>query len=117
MTQVQWTHCEGGHCTLTALNLDHPHFTGREGVYVIWRGGTNPAVVRLGQGNIKDRIGKHRLDREILKHGATGTLHVTWADVPTSLRNGIERFLANTLRPLVGDAFPLAQPVPVNLPW
>lgn len=117
MAQLNWVHCEGGYCNLESLNLDHPHFNGREGVYVIWRGGQNPAVVRLGQGVIKDRIGKHRLDSKILQHKGTDRLYVTWAETTAGLRDGIEKFLANTLRPIVGDAFPLAQPIAVNLPW
>jgi hypothetical protein len=32
-------------------------------------------------------------------------------------RNGVERYLANTLRPIVGSAFPDVPPIEVNLPW
>lgn len=114
---LSWTHCEGGYCDLINLNLEHGHFNGKEGVYVIWRSGQNPAVVRLGQGIVKDRLGKHRVDPAILRQKGDGKLHATWAEVPTYQRDGVEKFLANALNPIVGDAFPQATPIPVNLPW
>lgn len=110
-------HCEGGYCDLEQLNLEHPHFNGKEGVYVIWRSGQNPATVRLGQGIVKDRLGKHRTDQAILRQRGTGKLHATWAEVSSLYRDGVERYLANKLNPIVGDAFPQAQPIAVNLPW
>jgi hypothetical protein len=66
---------------------------------------------------IKDRLSAHRNDKEILAHKANGTLHVTWAEVPAAYRNGVERYLADLLDPLVGDAFPDVRPIAVNSPW
>lgn len=35
---VNWERCQGGvWCILVTLNLDHAHFNGLEGVYMIWR--------------------------------------------------------------------------------
>jgi hypothetical protein len=39
------------------------------------------------------------------------------ANVAPPLRDGIERYLAETLKPKVGEAFPQAPPIAVNLPW
>ena len=59
--QLNWTMCQGNvWCKLNSVNLEHEHFKNMQGVYVIWHGGTNPAVVDIGQGNIKDRIAEHR---------------------------------------------------------
>lgn len=51
-------------------------------------------------------------------------LFVTWARIHPSERDGVERYLAETLRPLVGTRHPNAAPIyvveppiPVNLPW
>lgn len=87
------------------------------GVYVIWHGGSNPWTVRVGQGDIAARLGSHGNDPAILAHVAKGDLFVTWAAVPAHQLDGVERFLADSLRPLVGDRHPAVLPVPVNLPW
>jgi hypothetical protein len=86
-----------------------------QGVYVIWRGGDAPAFVRVGQGDIKSRLEAHRQDSVITRHGATAPLMVTWASVPATHRDGVERYLADRYRPLVGDAFPNVTPIQVNL--
>lgn len=83
-----------------------------QGVYVIWQ--ANGPVVRVGQGNIRDRLAAHRQDEDINRYAS---LHVTWAPVSVFHRGGVERYLANVLRPVVGEAFPNVTPTPVLLPW
>jgi hypothetical protein len=87
------------------------------GVYVIWHGGQTPRVVRVGQGRINERIGAHRNDTAICAYRTSGPLLVTWAIVPPLHLDGVERFLANRLNPLIGDRHPDVAPVAVNLPW
>ena len=87
------------------------------GVYVIWHGGPTPWTVRVGQGAIADRLGAHRGDRLITTHATKGGLWVTWAAVPAQHLDGVERYLADQLRPLVGDRHPAVVPIVVNLPW
>jgi hypothetical protein len=87
------------------------------GVYVIWHGGQTPRVVRVGQGDIADRIAAHRGDQQILAYRSYGGLGITWAAVPAYALDGVERYLADQLKPLVGDRFPNVVPVPANLPW
>jgi hypothetical protein len=88
------------------------------GVYIIWHGGQNPRVVYVGQGDVKARLTAHRGDRRILAYRTSGLLMVTWAEVSLAAdRNGIERYLANRLSPLVGDSHPDVNPIEVNLPW
>lgn len=94
------------------VDLSHPHFDNMEGVYVIWQEGG--PVVRVGQGIIRNRLTAHRNDKTITAHLP---LRVTWASVGTYYRDGVERYLANILKPVVGDAFPDVTPVPVSLPW
>lgn len=115
MTSVTWTKCKDDvWCNLIRVNLE-PVAT--SGVYIIWHGGDDPQVVRVGQGNIADRLGDHRNDLDILDYSSRGGLFVTWAVVPAGQRDGVERFLADQLSPLVGEVFPDAEPVAVNLPW
>ncbi|MCC7004487.1 hypothetical protein IT397_01030 [Candidatus Nomurabacteria bacterium] len=83
-----------------------------EGVYIIWQG--NGPVIRVGQGIIRDRLSAHRRDTAIT---AYQNLYVTWAPVSAIYRNGVERYLANILKPRVGDAFPNVNPIPAFLPW
>ena len=88
------------------------------GVYVIWHDGQPSWTVRLGQGDVADRIGAHRRDPRVLAYRSYGAgLFVTWASVQAPYLDGVERYLADQLRPLVGDAFPNAKPIPVNMPW
>ena len=117
MLQLTWGKCEGGEwCPFQTVNLNSPHFDNLEGVYIIWHGGQSPATVRVGQGVIRDRIQAHRNDPAILAYAQYG-LFVTWANVAPPFRDGIERYLAETLGPKVGAAFPQAPPIQVNLPW
>jgi len=87
-----------------------------EGVYIIWHAGPNPATVRVGQGVIKDRLSFHRNDPEILAYKNFG-LFATWASVSNENCDGVERYLAESLKPKVGTQFPDVYPIEVNLPW
>ena len=117
MTPLTWNKCDGTNwCSFERVNLSHKHFTGMAGVYVIWYGGQTPKTVRLGQGNIADRIAAHRQDQQITKYSTHG-LYVAWAKVPAAQHGGIEAYLADQLSPLVGDRFPDVTRIPVNLPW
>jgi hypothetical protein len=98
---------------LKTVNLDG---VTAQGVYMIWHGGNPSRVVRVGQGDIPQRLKAHRLDPAILDYERFG-LYVTWAAVPVAQRDGVERFLANAWRPLVGDTFPQGVPIAVNSPW
>ena len=114
---VNWIKCqESNWCPFLTLNLDHGHFVGLNGVYVIWHGGMNPSTVYVGKGQIADRIRAHRNSDDILKFSYLG-LFVTWAQVSPSQQGGVERFLADHLNPKVGRAHPQATPIPVNFPW
>lgn len=111
--QSTWQKCLGDVWgPFTTVDLSHTHFNNMEGVYVIWQ--ANGPVVRVGQGIIRDRLSAHRRDSAITVYE---NLYVTWAPVSTLHRDGVERYLANTLKPKVGDAFPNANPIPVALPW
>lgn len=111
--QLAWQKCLGDVWgPLLTVDLSHSHFNSMEGVYIIWQG--NGPVIRVGQGIIRDRLSAHRRDTAIT---AYQNLYVTWAPVSATYRNGVERYLANILKPRVGDAFPNVNPIPAFLPW
>ncbi len=99
--------------------LDTSTITATQGVYIIWHGGDEPDTLRVGQAYfqpIADVLDRHRDDSEINAFKEHG-LYVTWAEVAEpELLDGIERYLGDTLQPLLGKR-PSADPVAVNLPW
>ena len=112
---LTWIKCQGnGWCSLERVNLEGIGNTA--GVYVIWHGGQTPRYVRIGQGNIKERLSAHRNDKQIMAYRSHGDLFVTWAAVPAHQHDGVEAFLAQACSPIVGDKFPDRQPISVNLP-
>jgi hypothetical protein len=104
----------GAWLSFERVNLTNVDTTG---VYVIWHGGQTPRTVRVGQGDIADRLLAHRGDQQVLAYRSYGGLYVTWAAVSYAEIDGVERYLADQLRPLVGDRFPNVRAIPVNLPW
>ncbi len=93
----------------------------QQGVYILWypesdRQGFQVAYV--GQGVIKNRIHHHRGNWSRIRDLIIPRyLRLTWAIVPCrKCRDGIERFLAEVLRPKVGEVWPQALPIKVNLP-
>lgn len=108
--QIQWVKCQTeAWCTLSRVNLSTVR---AEGVYVIWKPGSK--AVRVGQGDIADRLSTHRADPLIMRHGQD--LLVTWAAVDQAYRDGVERYLGEQYSPLECDRFPAAAPIAVNLP-
>jgi hypothetical protein len=98
--QTKWYKCgtDSHYCSLVDLDLS----TVKEsGVYIIWHAGNPSRVVRIGQGDVAERLGVHRKDREILAYATHGILRATWADLPVHQWDGVERYLANTWPPLV----------------
>jgi len=84
------------------------------GVYSIWHDGNPSRTVYVGQGDIKSRLLAHRSNPKITKYSAYGTLRVTWAELSAAQVDGVERYLADMLLPLVGEAHPDVLPIPVN---
>lgn len=116
MMEIIWKTCgnDGHWCNFKNLTL--PLTGNPSGVYIIWCERNPSRAVRIGQGNISDRLEKHRSNLAILKLGKNRTLRVTWAAVRESQRDGVERYLADQYNPILGDTFPDVAPIPVNLP-
>lgn len=88
------------------------------GVYVIWHGGTNPRVVRVGQGALAERFAQHRNSSRLMWYATQGKLLTTWAEVSSaSHRDGIETYLTQLFSPLLADRLPNVSPIPVRSPF
>jgi hypothetical protein len=98
--------------SLSHVSLPNMH---EFGVYVIWVPGRLKPAIRVGQGFIAERLTSHRRNPMIVSHGRP-FLHVTWAQAPQNMTDGIERYLGDTLRPIESERFPDCTPIPVNLP-
>ena len=115
--QLKWVKCQGDvWCRLDAVNLAHAHFKNMYGVYVIWHGGANSHVVYVGQGNIRERLSRHRTDPEVQAFKGLN-LYATWAAVASAERNGVEKYLADKWGPRVGAGHPDVPWLEVNSPW
>ena len=89
-----------------------------QGVYIIWHGGDAPAVVRVGSGNIGQKLKEHYNNMIIRRYEKRGQLMVTWAEVESHLSiSGIENYLIELCRPIVSDIRPEAEPLPVRSPF
>ena len=90
---ISWLKCQGSvWCYLDSVNITHKHFDKLEGIYLIWHGGKNARVVKIGQGLIRNKIKKFRTDSEVLKYKKFN-LYVTWAKVEREQRWNIEVFM------------------------
>ncbi len=117
MQQLKWIKCKGEvWCPFHTVNLDHEHFNGLEGVFIIWHGGTQAHTVMVGQGNIRERFTALRNDSRIQSFSSLG-IFATWASVSPGNRDGVQTHLTTRLAPLVQDKPSFASPVDVNLPW
>jgi hypothetical protein len=114
---LEWFKCFGDNwCDLLEINLDNNHFNEMRGVYIIWCEGKKPAVLRVGQGNIREHLLWHKNDYVLAAFRQYG-LYATWTKVQELECSGVERYLGETLKPVIGSRLPEAVPIKVNLPW
>lgn len=114
---INWNKCQGKvWCKLNTVDLNSSHFINRNGVYIIWHGGVKAATVTVGHGKIKDAILLARSDYNIQQY-SINTLYATWADVVTHQQLEVERYLINTLNPLIVPPNFINSQIIVNLPW
>ncbi len=116
---MEWMKCMGDRwCDLFDVVLESNHFDKLEGVYIIWYWHKNyfPCAVRVGQGNIRERLLQEKQRPAVLALKDYDLL-VTWASVEKSQRDGVERYLGETLAPIIKRLLPKASPIRVMLPW
>lgn len=117
LCRLEWFRCFGDKwCDLFEIDLDHSHFDGRTGVYVIWYGDKKPTVLKVGQGILRDCLNEDKKDYVLAAYRQYG-LYVTWAKVMEYDCAGVEKYLGEVLKPVVGNRLPDVHPIRVNLPW
>ncbi|NNE56906.1 MAG: hypothetical protein HKN36_02260 [Hellea sp.] len=100
---------------LSNMDLTNLHATG---VYIIWHGGNNPRIVRIGQGNIAARLAAHRLNHQIMRFAEDGPMMVTWAEISDQARrDGIEAYLVRQFTPLIKDQISHVLPIAASSPF
>jgi hypothetical protein len=100
---------------LLKLNLESKYFIDKKGVYVIWYVSSPSKAVRVGSGNIAERLKEHRANAEITKYSSFGPLKVTWAIVGEESIKGVETYLGRKYSPIIGGTFPSTTEISVNL--
>lgn len=114
---VHWFKCKSSYwCKFETFNLGS---VDEHGVYVI--GYKKPdaysiCTVYVGQGDVAARLADHRSDSRITSYRDRGALYTTWAEVQVHDRDGVERYVADKLKPLAGSLHPDVDPIAVNLP-
>ena len=114
---VYWVkNTAGDYIDLLRLNLDAPYFnTPQRGVFVIWHTGVRKApVIRVGQGDIRERLRALRSDPLITMYSTQGQLKVSWVIVDEDKLDGVEAFLYDHYKPLVGERKQGIVSIPVN---
>ena len=116
---MEWMKCLGDRwCNLFDVMLESNHFDELDGVYIIWYWHKKylPCVVRVGQGSIREKLLQER-QRPAMLALKDYDLLVTWVSVEESQRDGIEKYLGETLTPIIKRLLPEASPIRVMLPW
>ena len=114
-----WLKCENNAwCSLHGVDLSHSYYDNFVGIYIIWYWDNfgNPITVKVGQGNLRERLTAHRSDPRIQQYAHLNLL-VTWTAIPSYLLDGVEAYLGKVLKPRVGSLFPNTKPIPVELPF
>ncbi len=114
---VRWVKSVGGDfLDLLRVNLEAPYFAAPVlGVYVIWYTGAKKApVVKVGQGNIKDQIIANRTNIQVTQYSASGQMKISWVIVNRQNFDGVEAFLYDYYKPLVGERNRAVKSIPVT---
>lgn len=114
---LTWIKCQGNAwCRLNNVNLQHQHFDGVNGVFVIWHGGGTPWTVLIGHGEIRSELASCRTNKQVQSF-LNLDLFVTWSIVPADQQIAVVGSLANKLKPKIPPPQTTFDEVQVNLPW
>lgn len=113
---LNWIKTDDGEwASLNRVRLEHEHFDGLAGVYIVWHGGTSPSVLRVGQGDIRKALQASREDLDVQAYSELN-LYATWAEVVPRYRDGVEAYLARHYEPKIREPHPRAEAIAVELP-
>jgi hypothetical protein len=114
---VQWVKSVGGdYLDLLRLDLSSSYFSEPKfGVFVIWYAGpSKSAVIRVGQGDIRDSLSARRVDPQVTQFSSQGQLKVSWIVVDKKDFDGVEAYLYDYYKPLVGERKVGIESIPVT---
>ena len=86
------------------------------GVYLVYHDGNTVRPLLIGHGNIREHLGALGSDPDLMVCSVLGLLRATWAAVPEHYAEGITKFLADQLDPIIKPILQSAASVAVNLP-
>lgn len=90
------------------------------GVYVLWHSGVQPRWVYVGHSiDIAADLDALADNDEVMEYNSRGGLFVTWAPIKPEYRQGVLRFLTESMEPLIENpkaARITEEPVPVLVP-
>jgi len=104
---------------LSGLDFERIQTTG---VYILWHGGQQPAVISVGAGDIGTHLRDHFNNINIRRYENNGELMVTWAAINSlAQRDGVESYLVSLCRPLISNyrfsSPPTIAPLAVKSPF
>ena len=86
----------------------------REGVYIVWiETDVGPITRYVGKGQINNRIRDHSTKDWFTDYGSS----IFCAETNHIERDGIEKYLSMELNPEIGERWPRAEPISVNIPF
>jgi hypothetical protein len=98
-----WVKLAGGRFhRFILLDAEKAGLAGIGGIYAIWHGGLRPEWVSIGKSDdlaaaFRDLAG----NEDIRNYNVRGGLFVSWALIREEFRNGVLRFLNDSMKPLV----------------
>lgn len=98
-----WVKSAGGRFhRFIVLDAEKAGLTGIGGIYAIWHGGLRPEWVSIGKSDdlaatFRDLAG----NEDIRNYNVRGGLFVSWALIRQDYRDGVLRFLNDSMKPLV----------------
>ncbi len=92
---------------LLKLNVYSPYFNNIFGVYVIWyTTSSGGKVIKIGTGNIGEKLRIEKTNPEILRFSNFGQLKVTWSIISPMTISGVLAYLSDEYNPVLGETVP-----------
>ena len=104
---------------MLTVGSDGPDLKNIGGVYVVWHRGEQPAWVYVGQStSLADTFEELLKNDQVMQFHKRGGLYVTWSQILDQYRDGVTRYLVETLQPVSGnDSYRKnANSIPVMIP-
>lgn len=115
--QVRWVRgTDGNFLDLLRLNLQSSYFLRHQyGVFIVWSAGVTQApVITVGQGDIRDRLAALKKHPVVSRFAESGQLKVSWIIINEKYFDGVEAFLYDYYKPIMGERKRDISSIPVD---